>query len=268
MAEKNGSTIPKVIHYFWIGGKPIPESNLRCIESWKKYCPDYKIVRHDETNYDFSKNKYMREAYEHKKWGFVTDFARLDVIYNEGGIYLDTDVEVVKSLDPLLEYEAFMGFEDSLLVNTGIGFGAKKKQKGIEKLLKIYDSLEFVREDGELNITPTPNTATEMLEKNGLVRENKRQNVLGIEILPTEYLCPKSFETGKIKKTKNTYSIHHYDMSWVTESDKKRHTLVIGCRKIFGIKAGSVVAFVLWYLLHPIVFLGKIKKKLFKLKQK
>lgn len=254
--------IPKVIHYFWVGGKPIPEKNLKCIESWKKFCPGYKIVRHDETNYDFNKNKYMCEAYEHKKWGFVPDYARLDVIYNEGGIYLDTDVELVKPLDDLLECNAYMGFEDGRLINPGQGFAAVKHHKGIKRLMEAYNTRSFLKEDGTLDTTPSPIIATEVLKGNGLEINDERQKVLGIDILPTEFLCPKSFETGKTKITKNTYSIHHFDMSWVSEADKKRHRLIVSCKKVFGKKVGGAVAFALWYLLHPIIFVKKINGKI------
>ena len=133
--------IPKKIHYCWFGNNPLPEKDRKCIESWKKYCPNYEIIRHDENNYDISKNKYMKQAYESKKWGFVPDYARLDIIYNEGGIYLDTDVELTKNLDELLKYDAYMGFEDDIHVSPGLGFGAIKHHEGIKKLyVKPYSN--------------------------------------------------------------------------------------------------------------------------------
>ena len=127
--------IPKIIHYCWFGGNEIPENDKKCIESWKKYCPDYKIIRWDESNYDYKKNSYMREAYEAKKWGFVPDYARLDIIYNYGGIYLDTDVELLKSLDEILDCEGFFGFESENLVNLGLGFGAVKGNEIIRDMM-------------------------------------------------------------------------------------------------------------------------------------
>lgn len=120
--------IPKIIHYCWVGGANKPKSVQYCIDTWKKYCPDYEIIEWNEDNYDFSKNQYMKEAYNSKKWGFVPDYARLDIIYQHGGIYMDTDVEMVASLDSLLEYEGFFGFENTgngqFYVNCGHGFGA------------------------------------------------------------------------------------------------------------------------------------------------
>ena len=108
--------IPKIIHYCWFGGAELPEKDRKCIESWKKFCPDYQIIEWNENNYDVTKNTYMYQAYQAKKWGFVPDYARLDIIYQHGGIYLDTDVELVKNLDSLLENDAFMGFVSPLTV--------------------------------------------------------------------------------------------------------------------------------------------------------
>ena len=119
--------IPKIIHYCWFGGTEIPEADQKCMASWRKYCPDYTIMRWDESNYDYTKNQYMREAYEAKKWGFVPDFARLDIVYTYGGIYLDTDVEIIRNIDDLLVNSAYMGFESGgAAVNPGLGFGAEK----------------------------------------------------------------------------------------------------------------------------------------------
>ena len=129
--------IPKIIHYCWFGGNEIPEHDKKCIESWKKYCPDYKIIRWDESNYDYKKNSYMREAYEAKKWGFVPDYARLDIVYEHGGIYLDTDVELVKNIDELLEHKAYMGFEvGGEFVSPGLGFGAEKNFPLFKKMME------------------------------------------------------------------------------------------------------------------------------------
>lgn len=254
--------IPKKIHYCWFGGNPLPEKDQKCIDSWKKNCPDYEIIRHDETNYDISKNKYMKEAYESKKWGFVPDYARLDIIFNEGGIYLDTDVEIIRNIDELLTYDAFMGFEDGVHVSPGLGFGAVKGHKGIQKLLSIYDNISFVKDDGSLNLKPSPLMNTEILCENGLCQNGKFQNVLEITILPTDYLCPKSFETGEINITKNTLSIHHFNMSWFDKKQKKRQRINQKCNKIFGKKIGKYFSKICFYSTEPILFIKKIKLKL------
>lgn len=206
--------IPKKIHYCWLGGNPLPESAKKCIRSWKKYCPDYEIIEWNETNYDFTKNRYMKEAFEEKKWAFVSDFARLDIIYQHGGIYLDVDVELVRSYDDLLCNKGFAGFEDEHYIASGLGFGAEAGNPLIKKLMDSYESLSFLNPDGSLNMIASPELNTEVLAEEGFVLDGSMQVIDGFRILPTEYLCPKSFNDGIIRKTKNTYSIHHYDASW------------------------------------------------------
>ena len=212
--------IPKIIHYCWIGTKEKPESVQYCIESWRKFCPDYEIIEWNERNYDFTKNEYMKEAYEAKKWGFATDYARLDIIYNYGGIYLDTDVEIIKSFDDLLDEEAFIGFEDggeNLFINSGQGFGAIPYNNIIGKMKDFYEEIHFCNDDGSLNMTPSPKYTTEVLCQNGLKKENKTQKLDNIIIYNKEVLCPKNFNTGNIKITQNTHSIHHFTASWMDE---------------------------------------------------
>lgn len=213
--------IPKVIHYCWVGGKPIPEKDKKCIESWKKYCPDYEIIRWDESNYDFSKNNYMKQAYEMKKWGFVPDYARLDIIYSNGGIYLDTDVELVSSLDDFLNDSAFFGFEEGEFINPGSGFGAEKGHPGLKRLMEIYENKLFISNDGKLNLIPSPVLHRDKFIEMGAKMNDKLQIVNGITIYPTEYFCPYRYYTGLLKTTENTHSIHRYNMSWVDEASKK-----------------------------------------------
>ena len=213
--------IPKKIHYCWIGGNPLPKSAEKCIASWKKYCPDYEIIEWNETNYDFTKNQYMKEALDAKKWGFVPDYARLDIVYNHGGIYLDTDVEIVKSFDPLLESNGFAGFEDQKHVNFGQGFGAEAGNEVIKALLDSYDDLHFLNEDGSLNMIASPALNTDALIKIGLEANGKEQKILNcFEVFPIDYFCPKSLDDGVIRVTDNTYSIHHFDASWLSEEKR------------------------------------------------
>ena len=225
LKNKKGSermSIPKIIHYCWVGGNPKPKSVLYCIESWKKFCPDYEIKEWNETNYDFTKNQYMKEAYDEKKWGFVPDYARLDIVYNHGGIYLDTDVEIVKSFDGLLSNKAFAGFEKSddgtWFVNCGQGFGAEPKNPSIKFIRDFYEEKSFYNEDGSLNLLPSPHYTTDSLVALGMVRNNTKQELKDITIYTADVLCPKSMATGKIEKTKNTYSIHHFTASWMDEA--------------------------------------------------
>lgn len=217
--------IPKIIHYCWVGNKSKPQSVLYCIESWKKFCPDYEIREWNESNYDFNKNVYMKQAYEAKKWGFVPDYARLDIVYQYGGIYLDTDVELIKGLDKLLNQTAFMGFENTgdgeFFVNCGHGFGAEPHHDIIRAARDLYDDVQFLKEDGTYNLVPSPNYTTQTLKKYGLIQENKDQNLPDMTVYSSDVLCPKNFRTGKLCKTSRTVSIHHFTASWMDEKIKK-----------------------------------------------
>ena len=213
--------IPKIIHYCWFGRGDLPEDVLKCIESWKKHCPDYELIRWDEDNYDYSKCRYTKEAYEHRKWAFVSDVARLDIVYRFGGIYLDTDVELVKSLDPLLQEPAFMAFEQGRKVATGLGFGGEKGNWLIGKNLEEYLKRPFVQEDGTLDLTPCPIITTEVFERYGLVRENKFQRLNEMTIFPADYFSPMVLSDGSAEITKNTVSIHHAAGTWTTDAEKR-----------------------------------------------
>ncbi len=237
--------IPKIIHYCWFGGAELPEKDKECIESWKKFCPDYKIVRWDETNYDLTKNKYMHEAYTNKKWGFVPDYARFDIVYTHGGIYLDTDVEIVRNLDFLLDNDGYLGFEEGSFVNGGIGFGAEQGNVVMKGLRDMYDSIEFLKPNGSINALPSPYYITEFLEKIGLVRNNEKQLVNGITVYPTDYFSPKEFSTGKLVITDNTCTIHHYNASWFNDKEKRQLTRTRKINKMFGKKLGGVFNLIL-----------------------
>lgn len=212
--------IPKIIHYCWFGGSELPENMQRCMESWKRYCPDYEIRRWDESNYDFRGIAYAAEAYQAKKWGFVTDAIRLDIIYRYGGIYLDTDVELLKPLDDLLEHSAFFGFEGGRQVNTGVGFGAEKGHPIVEGNLKMYEDRHFLNPDGSMNLLPCPAITTMYLENLGLTREDRLQQVGGAVIYPREFFSPQLLENGNAETTENTYSIHHYAASWMSPQER------------------------------------------------
>ncbi|UNP76362.1 glycosyl transferase [Bacillus nitratireducens] len=206
--------IPKIIHYCWFGGNPLPESAEKCIESWKKYCPDYEIIQWNETNYDVTKNRYMYEAYQNKKYGFVPDYARLDIVHTYGGIYLDTDVELIKSLDDLLKLDAFCGVEhNSKYVALGLGFGGNIENKTLRCMLDAYNTMSFIK-DGEPDLTPAPKINTKALYSLGYNYKKSVFNCGELKVFPSEYFCPQDFETGKLTITPNTYSIHHYDSSW------------------------------------------------------
>ena len=211
--------IPKKIHYFWFGKGEIPELHQKCIDSWHRMCQDYEIVRWDESNYDVTKNRYMLEAYKAKKWGFVSDYARLDIIYHQGGIYLDTDVEVIRPFDDLLGLEGFIGFESKNLVATGLGFGAKPGNQCIKKFMDDYENRKFIKNDGSYDLTTCPVLQTNVLKELGLKLNNKFQVVDDLVILPTECLAPDNNMIPHI--TENTFSIHHFAGSWTSDSQQK-----------------------------------------------
>lgn len=239
------AAIPKIIHYCWVGGNPKPQSVLYCIESWKRCCPDYEIREWNETNYDFTKNEYMRQAYEAKKWGFVPDYARLDIVYEHGGIYLDTDVEMVRSFDDLLAHEAFFGFENTgngaFFVNCGHGFGAAAGHEAIRKARNIYERVSFLNDDGSLNLLASPYYTTQALRQMGLVQENRDQFFSGVQVYASDVLCPKNFLTGQVKRTDRTVSIHHFTASWVDEKMKAELAHQQSVQKRFGKKLGGYV---------------------------
>ena len=225
-------SIPKVIHYCWFGKGKMPPLAEKCIASWKKYCPDYEIVCHNEENFDISENRYAKEAYDAGKWAFVSDYARLKVLYENGGIYLDTDVEIIKPIDALIEETGYMGFDDNGVISTGLGFACEKGNELVKILLADYDDISFVRPDGSFDLTPCPDRNTQTMVELGLDIHKKDQIFMGIRILPEDYLCPVKYYTGKKIITENTYSIHHFCASWTSATAKR--TLFF--KRIFGVK--------------------------------
>ncbi len=214
--------IPKKIHYCWFGGNPKPKLAEKCIKSWKKFCPDYEIIEWNEANYDCRKSVFMREAYEAKKWGFVPDYARLDIVYNHGGIYLDTDVELIKPLDDLLEHSGYIGFETNQYLNLGQGFGAESGNGIIKKLLSSYEERHFLNPDGSYDMTPSPRCDSAVLEKEGVVLNGELQEIDGFVFLPSDYLNPIAYDRGAFEVGKNTRSIHWYSASWYSDEDRKK----------------------------------------------
>lgn len=205
--------IPKTIHYCWFGGKELPKKFQQNIDTWKKHCPEYEIIRWDESNYDIHKNPYMEQAYAHKKWGFVPDYARLDIINTYGGIYLDTDIEILKSFDPLLQFPLFCGFESFYFIALGLGFGAHKDNDILKDMMALYDHVSFINPGGSLNLTPSPAYQTEVLDKYGLIRGGQTQIRKEFVALSMEYLNPCGLYGGG-RPTSRSFSIHQYAATW------------------------------------------------------
>lgn len=216
--------IPKKIHYCWFGGNPLPELAQKCIDSWKKYCPDYEIIEWNESNFDLNYCSYVKEAYEAKKWAFITDVVRLYVLVNYGGIYMDTDVEVIKPLDDILQYDAVSGFESETDIPTGL-MACCKGQPLFCELLHEYDNIHFLNEDGSYDSTTNVVRITNRCLKYGLKQNNALQNVNGFTLFPKDYFCPKSLKTRKLEITDNTLTIHHFDGSWQDEETQEKKML-------------------------------------------
>lgn len=217
--------IPKKIHYIWFGHNPLTPLAEQCIASWKEFCLDYEIVRWDESNFDVNQNEYCHEAYEAKKWAFASDYVRLWVLVNEGGIYMDTDVQVLKPLDRFLEEEAFSGFEATDRIPTGI-MAARAHQPFFEKLLHDYDGRHFLKADGTPDLTTNVTAITRACLESGLKLNNEKQTVEGFTLYPMDYFCPKDWLTRKVNLTENSYTIHHFDGSWANGTTKLKNNLM------------------------------------------
>lgn len=210
--------IPKKIHYIWVGGNEMPDLIKKCIESWKKFCPDYEIIRWDESNLDLNKFKYAADAYQNKKWAFFSDVHRFDILKNYGGIYLDVDVELKKGLDEYLDCEFFSGFENSSYVAPGLIMGAIPNSKVCEDILNKYEKLKF-----NINnlVTVCTITTKYLQNKYGLVPDGTTQLLENkVNIYSPEYFCPQRNQDGVFETTDKTVSIHHYLASWVAEPSK------------------------------------------------
>ena len=261
------SKIPKKIHYCWFGKGEKNETIKKCIDSWKKYMPDYEIIEWNENNFDINYNDYCKEAYEAKKYAFVSDVARLVIIHENGGIYFDVDVEALKSFDDLLDYESFFGFEDDKYISTGIGFGAKKGNKLVKKILDDYENIHF-NKSGKLDLTPCPIRNSKVMEKYGIELNGKQQQKKDYIIFSKEYFSPKNPTTLEVNISDNTYSIHHFDGSWFTEEEKKlvikRGKLIKKYGQTKGIKKYNRILFIrqIKYYIKKIVLLPtKLIKK-------
>ena len=219
--------IPKKIHYCWFGGNPLPELATKCIDSWKKFCPDYEIIEWNESNFDINCCDYVREAYQAKKWAFVSDYARFKILYENGGLYFDTDVEMIKSFDDIILKGGFMGRESNrnMSVAPGLGLAVSPKSELYRELLETYHKIHFINADGTMNLNTVVDYTTEVLLKYGLKNTNEIQLIAGINIYPQEYFCPMNYDTGELTITANTYSIHHYTASWYGKKEEFAHQL-------------------------------------------
>lgn len=212
--------IPKIIHYCWFGGKPKNELAEKCIRSWKKFCPDYELVEWNEENFDISTAPlYVRQAYEAGRWAFVTDYVRLVGLTQMGGIYMDTDVEVIKPLDKYLHHQGFAGFETLDRVQTGL-LACEKEHPLFLEFLEHYHSAVFLKEDGTQDITTNVEVLTALCERHGLRLDGTYQELDGFAVYPKDVFCPVEYETMKLKKTRRTAVVHWFSGSWHTQQER------------------------------------------------
>ncbi len=222
--------IPRVIHYCWFGHRPLPRLARRCVASWQRHFPGYEIRRWDETNYDVNTIPYTREAYAQGKYAFVSDFARFDILYRHGGLYFDTDVEVIRPFDDLLAIGPFMGMEEAIGVAPGLGLGAEAGHPLYKEVLELYRTLSFEDE----TVTVVTHT-TDVLRRHGFTPKDEPQLVCGLWIYPNDYFNPLDDATGRLRLTPNSRSIHWYAKTWVDHYGPLRNWATRLAHRLLGV---------------------------------
>ena len=234
--------IPKIIHYCWFGGNPLDKLGQKCLDSWKQYFPDYEIKEWNETNFDINYCKYVKEAYQAKKWAFVSDYARFKILYEQGGVYFDTDVEVIRPFDDILSKGNYIGCErKGTAVNPGLGMAVAPGLGIIKEIIEDYEQSSFLKADGTYDLTTIVERTTKILKRHGLATTDKIQVIADVNIYPSEYFCPINMETGKLSITKNTYSIHRFAGSWEKKSNKFRGNVYRLINRFLGKKVAGLL---------------------------
>ncbi len=233
--------IQKIIHYCWFGGKEKPDLVKKCIQSWKKYCPDFEIKEWNESNFDITANKYVQQAYENKKYAFVADYVRFWALEREGGLYFDTDVEVVRAFDELLTNDAFAGFETKEYVNPGQVLYSKEAHNVLfQEMKKWYDNASFLDEHGNFIPHTVCTVFSDILKNYGFQPNGKKQVCGGMVLYPVDYFNPYDDATGRLNKTENTYTIHWYAKSWFSKKQKVRSKITRVFHRMFGVNCFKI----------------------------
>lgn len=255
--------IPKIIHYFWFGGNKKPDIFYKCLASWKDKAPDFVITEWNEDNFDIDFCPYSSQAYQTKMYAFVSDAARYQILYEHGGIYLDTDVELLKPLDSLLDNQLFMGFEDNHSIAPGLITGALPKNSIIGDLCKEYAARSFLDENGLPDKTTVCQITSAHLEKCGFHMNGCYQRIDGHTLYPKSCFCPLDFKTGRKEITPDTFTIHHYAATWHDDIYRRQIKYVQKLSRCLGYNlAYSLVnaAFTLRYSGINALFIKMIRK--------
>lgn len=248
----------KKINYCWFGYNPLPDSAKKCIESWKKYCPDFEIIQWNEGNFDIDSCDYVKEAYKRKRWAFVSDYARFWILYNYGGLYFDTDVELISPIDDIISRGAFMGLEREFdfrkitnetrfkelktEVAPGLGLYANPGLGLYAEILDNYNKRHFIDEKGNDDITTVVKIVSDILSDKQIEKvDDISMRIADVYLYRKDVFCPMDYKTGKIDFTNNTRSIHHYSASWMTEEELMMHKIFIKSKNIFGERVGRVI---------------------------
>lgn len=211
--------IPKILHYCWFGRGEKSKLIKKCIKSWKKYCPDYEVIEWNEDNFDIDGTLWTKQAYAAEKWAFVSDYVRLYALYNFGGIYLDTDQELLKPLDVFLTDSMFLGYASSDHISMGV-LGCEKGNETIKLFLNYYNGRSFNTKDG-FDLMPNGTIMSGILKEFGFAADGSEQTVLGCHIFPRTYFSPTNYDDYNTFFTASTYSVHHFDSSWRSAEAKK-----------------------------------------------
>lgn len=230
--------IPKRIHYIWLGGKPLTALAEKCLASWCEFCPNYEIIRWDESNFDDGGNCYFQEAIAAKKWAFASDYVRLCALIEDGGIYIDTDVELIRPIDDgLLDNSAVFGFESVNRISTAF-MASEPGNELLVEMKRLYESAYFRKDDGSFDQTTNVSRLTEVMVRNGFSLDGKMQRRQGVLLCPASWFSPKDWYTGKLCIDGSTYAIHHFDGSWATGGTRVKNALlrILGERGVQRIK--------------------------------
>ena len=244
--------IPKIIHYCWLSNEEVPENLKRYMESWKEKLPEYKFVKWDFNRFDKKKSTWVSQAFDNKKYAFAADYIRLYAVYNMGGIYLDMDVEVLKSFNDLLNNKYMMAYESEVFPHIEAGcFGAEKNAPFIKKTLDYYKDRNFVMEDGSFDTTPLPQVMRKVLD----------ESEIKIDFMDWHTFTNKSLETGIEQPISRSYAIHHFAGSFKTETEKKEIELHQNFIRRYG-KLGEILFKCIEYIPHPKKLVKKIREKM------